>query len=250
MSMRVIGVGFGRTGTESLKAALEMLGFGPCYHMLEIAGQPERAKAWVDLGDPVRPAWDAIFAGYQATVDWPGAAYWRDLVDAYPEAKIILTVRDPEKWYDSATKTVFAAWRFLRSPFAAVLLGAMALRNPAYRYFPVKLNRVIADRVFGGSRFDRDHALATFASHIGEVRRTVPSERLLVFDVAEGWHPLCSFLEVGVPAADFPRKNDKNSFSRRRLTDTFRAIGTALSGLAFAALRFRSRRAAPGTRRN
>src|SRR5690348_10244023 len=105
--MRVIGVGFGRTGTASLKVALERLGVAPCYHMYDVIEEPARARAWLAAAEGGKPDWDEIFAGYAATVDWPGAAFWRELLATYPQAKVILTVRDPQRWYDSTRQTIF-----------------------------------------------------------------------------------------------------------------------------------------------
>ena len=111
--VKIIGAGFGRTGTASLKAALEHLGFGPCYHMLEVIAQPERIHDWERALDGEVSDWDSVLGGFQSTVDWPGCAFWRELLDAYPDAKVVLTVRDPQRWYDSTHETIY---QFAQNP--------------------------------------------------------------------------------------------------------------------------------------
>ena len=112
--MKVIGAGFGRTGTLSLKFALERLGFAPCYHMFEVVGRPERQQAWLDLAVGGERDWPGVFEGYQAAVDWPASAFWRELVDFYPAAKVVLTHRDPDRWYESVERTLYAQYLRLR----------------------------------------------------------------------------------------------------------------------------------------
>jgi hypothetical protein len=207
VAMRVIGVGFGRTGTASLKEALVRLGAGPCYHMREVIDEPARARPWLAAAAGHRPDWTDVFAGYQSTVDWPGASYWRELVDAFPAAKIILTTRDPDRWYDSMAGTVLRAWRLRRE--------APPPADPALRDIADMTTRVIALRVFDGRHEDRSHAIATYERHNADVRAAVPAERLLDFQVAQGWQPLCAFLGTPVPDEPFPRVNDTAEFNRR-----------------------------------
>ncbi|MBO2447196.1 sulfotransferase family protein [Actinomadura barringtoniae] len=201
--LEVIGAGFGRTGTLSLKAALERLGFGPCHHMLGLFDRPEEISLWQDaaLGKPVD--WDAMYEGYRSSVDWPGARFWRELADHYPEAKFILTVRDPERWYDSAHSTIHRA-AIDDSPASPVLTEMRAMSRD-----------VVWDGVFDGRFPDRAHALRVFDEHIAAVRDHFSEDRLLVFEVTEGWEPLCSFLGVPVPAEPFPRSNDQGDFDAR-----------------------------------
>ena len=234
--MHVIGVGFGRTGTASLKEALERLGIGPCYHMQDVLRDPSRARAWLTAAEQVaaggRPDWEGIFAGYSSTVDWPGSSFWRELVAAYPSAKAILTVRDPQRWYDSMESTILRTWRARRERAAGP--GA-PLRQPAappsrsaappsqappshQRDFAAMTDEVVARRVFAGRADEREYAIATYGRHVAEVRATVPAERLLVFEVAQGWAPLCAFLEVPEPDEPFPRVNDKGAFNERQAT--------------------------------
>ena len=208
MALKVIGAGFGRTGTTSLKAALERLGFDRCYHMFEFMEHPEHAKHWdaASKGKPVN--WDALFEGYQSTLDWPGCTYYQELMQRYPDAKVLLTVRDPEKWFESASKTIFSApegvgalLRFLRRP--RQLRSAFVVR------------RILFKGTFGGRTNDKAHAVRVFEDHIEEVKRAVPAERLLVYSVKEGWEPLCAFLGVPVPDEPFPHLNDAGSFQEQ-----------------------------------
>ena len=205
MSIDIIGAGLGRTGTLSLKLALERLGFAPCYHMLQLIEHPDRLPHWeaATRGDTVD--WDVLFAGYRATVDYPGCLFYRSLMAHYPEAKVILTVRDPETWYDSAYSTIFPGGRPADLPS---LPAEMSSRQRM-------IDRLIWDGQFGGRFADRAHALAEFQRHIEEVEQTVPAERLLVFEVREGWEPLCAFLDVPVPDEPFPRTNSQQEFHDR-----------------------------------
>jgi hypothetical protein len=205
--MRVIGVGFGRTGTASLKEALESLGAGPCYHMRDVVERPARSRPWLAAAAGDRPDWTDVFAGYASTVDWPGAAFWRDLVAAFPDAKVVLTTRDPDRWYDSMASTVLRAWRLRRE--------APPPADPALRDLREMLERVIARRVFDGRVEDRAHAIATYERHNADVRAALPAHRLLDFQVAQGWEPLCAFLGAPVPDEPFPRANDAAEFNRR-----------------------------------
>jgi Sulfotransferase domain len=196
--LEIIGARYGRTGTLSLKSALERLGFGPCYHAVEFMRHPEHQARW-EAAFHGNPEWEQVFAGYRSTVDFPGAAFWRELADAYPQAKVILTVRDPEEWYASMRETFLAAAGPDGQP---PIPGA-------------------SDGTFGGARGwsqmmadlqDEPTAIANFKQHIEGVQSYVPSHRLLVYEVREGWQPLCDFLEVRVPDEPFPRLNDSEAF--------------------------------------
>ncbi len=207
--MRIIGAGFGRTATYSLKLALEQLGFGPCDHMFEIAERPERIYRWLDVVEGRSKDWDSLFEGYAAGVDWPTAAYWRELADHFPEAKVILTVRDPEQWFESTQKTVFK-----RDPLTRPLTWLAERRSPDLRAF-LKVDRLsVVDGVFGGSVHDREHMISVFNEHIARVQAEIAPERLLTYEVAQGWEPLCEFLDVPVPDTPFPRKNRREEFGK------------------------------------
>jgi hypothetical protein len=253
LNVRVVGVGFGRTGTASLKLAIERLGFGPCYHMFNVVDDPRRAGDWLAIANGAQPDWDGVFAGFNSTVDWPAAAFWRELVDAYPDALVVLTVRDPQRWYDSAEQTIFRAFSFSHSPLGRQLLRLIALTDPGFRSFAAMTDAVVRQRVFDGRTGDRPSAIGVFERHSAQVQATVPPERLLTFDVAQGWQPLCDFLGVPVPDEPFPHINDAAEFNRRRAARMRRTlvpaaaiaglgIGVAVTGTLVARSLYRSRR--------
>ena len=200
MTLQVIGAGFGRTGTLSIKSALEALGFGPCYHMIEIFSHPEAVELWLRVAAGAPVDWEELFGDYRATVDWPGCAFWRDLVEAYPEAKVLLSVRDPEKWWESANATIFRQAMMPPSD------------DPGLRNIQRVSLEVVAERSFGGIVPDKEGFIAAFEAHNAAVIREVPADRLLVFRVSEGWGPLCELLGVDVPDAEFPNVNDREFF--------------------------------------
>lgn len=204
----VIGAGFGRTGTLSLKSALERLGFGPCHHMVEVLENAEQVSLWTQVTHEENPDWDAVYRGYRATVDWPGASFWRQLTDHFPRAKVILTVRDPRRWYESATESIYQA-----------AIGPVPA-DPKLARLRQVVREILWDGVFDGRFDDARHAIRVFEEHNEAVRREVPADRLLVFEVAQGWRPLCEFLDVPVPDEPFPHGNDRQSFAelRRRLS--------------------------------
>ncbi|GAA4240803.1 sulfotransferase family protein [Actinomadura meridiana] len=216
--MKVIGAGFGRTGTASLKAALERLDLGPCYHMSSVIAEPRRVRQWLDIGEG-RPAdWDEVFTGFHSALDWPAASYWRDLADHYPDAKVILTVRDRDRWYESMASTIFAralAERHL--PLRRrITRWLVARRSPDFVLYPRMARATVIDRVFDGRIDERDHVITVFDQHIAEVKAEIPSDRLLVFDVTEGWEPLCEFLGVPVPDEPFPQTNERAAWHGKR----------------------------------
>lgn len=217
--MKVIGAGFGRTGTASLKAALEQLGVGPCYHMSTVIAEPYRVRQWLDIGEGRAASWDEVFAGFHAAVDWPAASYWRELAGHYPDAKVILTVRDPDRWYDSVSSTIFArALAERRRPplRRRIVRWLVARRSPDFALYPRMARATVMDRVFGGRIDDRDHVLTVFDAHIAEVKAAIPDGRLLVFDAREGWGPLCAFLGVPVPDVPFPESNERAAWHGKR----------------------------------
>ncbi|MBS0571623.1 MAG: hypothetical protein JSS08_00010 [Proteobacteria bacterium] len=202
MTLQIIGSGFGRTGTKSLKAALELLGFGPCHHMHEIVENPEQVSHWQKLAAGAAVDWETVFAGYNSQVDWPGAHVWRELAEAFPRAKVVHTVRPEDKWWASFDKTIgklMARYKELPMP-------------PHIHDMLAAWNDFAGKETFGGALGDREIALAAFRRRTADVRDALPAERLLVFDVAEGWQPLCAFLDVDVPAAPFPHHNLRADF--------------------------------------
>jgi hypothetical protein len=201
MALKVIGAGFGRTGTRSLKTALEELGFGRCYHMEEVLKNPIHMKHWAEIMAGGKADWETLFKGYQSSTDWPVAAYYRDLMKVYPDAKIILTVRDPESWYMSIMGTLYQFSRSKR-------YGEWTQIIPwAHRFFNA-MEKVIWEGIFHNKLEDKAHAIDVFNNHIKEVKRIVPKERLLIFEAKQGWEPLCAFLNVPVPAnKPYPHKH-------------------------------------------
>jgi hypothetical protein len=194
-TLRVMGAGLGRTGTTSLREALVRLGFGPCDHMDENFEHQERFALWAaalrrkHAGEPID--WRPLLTGFRAIVDWPGAYFWRELAAAHPGAKVVLTVRDPGRWYDSIRATIFTL---------------------SDDQFPEVGRDIVFNRTFDGRLADRGHCEAVFAGHNLAVREAIDPERLLVFDVKEGWGPLCAFLGVPVPEEPFPHVNDTAAF--------------------------------------
>jgi hypothetical protein len=203
--VKVIGAGMGRTSTLSLKTALELLGFAPCHHMMEMRNVPHTADGWrrAALGEDVDFA--ALLEGYQASCDWPSAAFWKPLSERFPDAKVILTERPEEKWWASISQTIFVSLTSPRLP--NVTPERAAQREMA--------EEVILNHTFGGKVFDKEHVLSVYRAHNAAVKATIPPERLLVFDGAQGWEPLCAFLEVPVPAEPYPNTNSTSEFRER-----------------------------------
>jgi Sulfotransferase domain len=207
--MKVIGAGFGRTGTASLKAALEVLGFGPCYHMFEVFMNPEHIPFWEQASRGEKVDFAALFEGWPSVVDWPACSFYRELMELYPDAKVVLSVRDPERWYQSCLATIYPA------STQAPPVSDPDKSDSAEPEFvgPEFINRLIWQGTFHGRFEERDYAVELFNRHTAEVRQHVPPDRLLVFDVKEGWEPLCNFLGVPVPPDQpFPHLNDRASY--------------------------------------
>ena len=216
--MNIIGAGFGRTGTTSLKAALETLEFGPAYHMTEVFTHPRHVRFWEAARRGERVDWESFFSGYEITVDWPACAFYAELMEAFPEAPVILTVRDPERWYESTRNTIYGIRRVSAGPAPVRLAFALAgLFAPGVIGIARLADEIVWKDTFDGRFEDRSHAIETFHRHNEEVRRHVPPERLLVYDVKEGWTPLCDFLGVEVPDRPFPHLNDTREMRRRLL---------------------------------
>jgi len=208
--MRVIGAGFGRTGTMSLKAALEQLGFGPCFHMIDLIEDPERLPLWQAAVDGDDVDWDEVFAGYEATVDWPGCTFYRQLAERYPDAPVVLTVRDPDAWYDSTLQTIYSVRE-------AAMKGELDVDRADVTAAPEVMGMIgalIWEGTFGGRFLDRSHAIDVFNRHNDQVRATVPRRRLLVHEIQDGWEPLAMFLGVDIPDAEFPHLNDTDAFRK------------------------------------
>jgi len=201
MALKVVGAGFGRTGTLSLKNALEKIGFGPCYHMMEVFPRPDHVAMWHKLAFGGAIDWDLLFRDFRATVDWPSTRWWREIAAHFPDAKVLLSLRDPEAWYKSMSETIYQPMKW---PVPADVPEGMRLQNEMVR-------KAILAETFDNRFEDKAHAIEVFKRHNQEVRDTIDPKRLLVFDVREGWEPLCRFLEVQVPSEPFPRLNDTAS---------------------------------------
>jgi hypothetical protein len=197
MALKIVGSGLGRTGTKSLQTALTILGFGPCHHMVEVFAHPESMALWIEAGAG-RPNWDAIFEGYQSMVDYPGAHFWRELAAYYPDAKVLHSVRDPDQWFDSTQATIFAPG------------GGAALREgPMAAFFDIFMGPMrehLRDRAYMTEHFRR---------HTRDVQAEIAPERLLVYEIGQGWAPLCKFLGVPIPEAPYPSENSRAEFIAR-----------------------------------
>jgi hypothetical protein len=200
MTLKVIGAGLGRTGTLTLRAALEQLGFGPCHHMVEVFAHMEQSDFWRRAAEGEAVDWEEIYASYPATVDWPSCHFWRQLSDRYPDAKMLLTVRDPERWWESMSETIVKAMR-------AGMADPDAGRRQAMRFAEL----IISEQTFAGD-YSRENVIAAFNRHNAAVQAAIPTERLLVYEVPQGWAPLCEFLGVPIPETPFPRTNSREEF--------------------------------------
>jgi hypothetical protein len=239
--MKVIGSGFGRTGTLSTKKALEELGFGPCYHMEEVLRHRGHVGTWHDIGRGRPVDWRRLFAGFESAVDFPASVVYQELMEAFPDAKVVHTVRDPQRWYDSTLETIYQG-RTLVPTWLRRLV-------PFTGRFAEMVDLMVWDRVFDGRFEDREYAIARFEEWTAEVIATVPPERLLVFDVRDGWEPLCEFLGVLQPGGEFPRVNDRESMLRRFrfvrvVSQSLPLVGAGSTVAVLALLRRRGRRRA------
>jgi hypothetical protein len=199
--MKIIGAGFGRSGTMSLKSALEQLGYGPCYHMKITLYRYHHMRFFMRAWHGKKVNWEKFFHRYNSVVDWPSCAFYKDLMKEYPDAKVLLNVRDPELWYESMKETIYAI-------------------QPAFPFwFPPEVRMMHDEIIFGGSLKgafeDREKVIEVYRQYIEDVKDTVPADRLLVYNVNQGWKPLCDFLGVGVSQGKpFPHINERRSFKR------------------------------------
>jgi hypothetical protein len=201
MALQVIGAGLGRTGTMTLKAALEQLGFGPCHHMIEVLQHPEQDATWLAAVNGEAIDWDSFLAQYRSSVDFPSCHFYRELARHYPQAKVILSRRDPKKWYASISKTIFEVTQSIE-------------RDEKPRDTHSQLLMRLIEETFQ-NHYDEAHVIAAYERHNAEVVRVIAKERLLVFEPEHGWDPLCDFLKVPVPPAPFPFTNTTEEFQAR-----------------------------------
>jgi len=198
MTLHVIGAGLGRTGTNSLKLAIEHLGLGPCHHMEEVPEHPEQVPLWsAALGG--HADWNALYRGYESAVDWPTAAFLRDLAGVYPLAKFVLTLRDADTWAESFSKTIYK-------------LVSERGQAPAPMHPLLRMIDGVVRRTGLSEGLDAAALARAFVSHNEEVKATIPASRLLTYQVTEGWEPLCRFIGTPVPREPFPHTNRRNEF--------------------------------------
>jgi hypothetical protein len=203
MPLELIGAGFGRTGTLSLKTAIETLGL-PCHHMLEVFANPGSEKQWYDASLGKQTDWEGLLGSYRAIVDWPGCRFWQELTALYPDAPVLLSVRDSERWYESAYETIYQA-----------IVGARSSEDPEVLERMKMADKIVFEDTFKGRFEDRAFAMGVFEAHIEEVKRSIPSDRLLVYAMGGGWEPLCRVLGKPVPDVDFPHVNSRDEFLGR-----------------------------------
>jgi sulfotransferase family protein len=238
MTLKVIGAGLGRTGTHSTQLALNQLGF-PCYHMTEVILNKDN-RSHLDFWRKVANSppgtqhdWEQVFTGYTASIDNPGCCVWRELMAAYPDAKVLLTLhpRGAEAWYESTKETIYFTenvWQF----------KVLELMTPFGRKFGDMSHKLIWGRTLNGVMGDRAKAVARYEAYVGEVKAAVPPDKLLVFKVTNGWEPLCAFLGVATPKAKFPNVNDRAEFKQNiaRITNGAYVIMAGIAAAAIVAL--------------
>lgn len=217
MSLEVIGVGFGRTGTHSLKLALEHLGY-PCYHMEELIKKPDDVQYWIDARAGKEVDWDTLFANFRAACDFPANLHYGVFMDRYPTAKFILTTRDPESWYKSFGDTII---RQSKPSWKQILAMSIKLPFSADHRRRLKVFKFAGQNLqdfFGGDFYgQKEKAINYFTEWNAKVRRTIPRDRLLVYSVKDGWKTLCKFLGHEQPKIPFPRSNTTEEFNARSI---------------------------------
>ncbi len=186
-----------------MKAALGQLGFGPCHHMSEVFASAAELDKWRSVIHTELPDWETVFDGYRSCIDWPSTAYWRELIDFYPDARVILTVRPVEAWLESMQKTI-----------CELIANRQTQTDPHYRDVLDFANVVVNEKTFDGHLTDSGALKTAYERRIIDVTATVARDRLLQFDVRDGWEPLCAFLDVPVPDSPFPSGNTAEEFWR------------------------------------
>lgn len=207
MTIKVIGAGFGRTGTLSLKHALEQLGFGKSHHMEEVVKSRTQTDYWSEIAQGKATDWPSVFEGFQSTTDFPACVYYRELAQEYPDAKLILSVRDEDSWYRSVEQTILPVSESIPKWLLALIPRARTMNDA--------VQRIVWQNTFDGRARDPEHAKAVFRTHNQTVIDSFPKERVLVFQAKDGWEPLCAFLEVDVPEGPYPHLNDTAEMLRR-----------------------------------
>jgi len=207
--MKVIGVGFGRTGTWSLKHALDEIGAGPCFHMLDLIRNPDKVAPWHDAAIKGEVDFDAMFDGFESTIDWPGCSFWRELIEAYPEAKVLLNVRDFDGWYKSFNNTIYAV---RKAAMAGELQQDASRPAPSPQLWEV-IGHLIYERDLQGKVDQPDALRDLYYERIETIKAEVPAERLTVFELGkDGWETLAGMLGVEAPDTEFPHLHDTDEF--------------------------------------
>ena len=206
MTLKVIGVGFGRTGTLSLKVALEHLGFGPCHHMKEVMLNNAQAEWFSQASRGIEVDWQKIFKKYSSAVDWPAAAYYQELADTFPEAKIVLGIRDPDTWYKSVSNTIFKVIPNFPKWVRFIFPRSDKVFN--------MIEKTIWQGEFSGQFEDKRFAIQVYNDRIETIKKAFPPERLLIHSSKDGWKPLCEFLDVAIPVTPYPWLNDSAKIKR------------------------------------
>ena len=221
--MRLIGAGLPRTGTLSQKVALEMLGLDPCYHMVNVLGDLDQAQLWRRALDG-DVAWGEIFDGFQATVDWPGSYFYKELIEAYPDAKVLLSVRDPAAWERSMRETIWGL--FYGDILIRDLSSARCRVDEKWRAYMAMMEEMWkrSGLIDAGAETTSESMQSAMERFNQEVTDNVPAERLLVWSVADGWEPLCDFVGLPVPDAPFPRANDTEGFTQMLIDGSLRVL--------------------------
>jgi len=196
MTLKSVGAGLGRTGTMSLQRALERLLAQPCYHMLEVFRRPQDVAVWHRALQGQMPDWYSLFAGYGAAVDWPVAAFWKEISTAFPDAIVVLSLRDPQAWWSSASATIFQSLSRLEDDRRLMIEDLFRSR-------------------FTPSLADKDACIAAYERHVAEVRKDAPPQRLVEWHPRQGWEPLCAALRMPVPDEPFPHENTTSDFKAR-----------------------------------
>ncbi len=204
MALDIVGAGLGRTGTLSLKYALEQLGFDKTYHMLEVGRYPDHRDLWSAARRGEAVDWDAMFADFKASVDWPACDFWWELSEHYPESKVLLSVRDPERWYASIRNTIHLSTS-----------AGLQAEDDAERERAEWAHWFIWETNFDDRMEDKDHVIGVYEARTAAVQAAIPSDRLLVYETGSGWGPLCEFLDVPVPDDPYPHVNTTEEFRER-----------------------------------
>jgi len=220
--MQVIGAGLPRTGTLTQKEALELLGLGPCYHWVNLITDPDAVDLWHRVLDG-EDILDQIFDGYQSTVDWPGGFVHRELAERHPDAKVLLSVREPQSWEHSYRETI---WNFTRGDsLVRHLSDARREVDPRWQRYLELVDRMLwSERSPFGGGDQPEQMMAQMTAYNDAVRNTIPAERLGVWKVQEGWEPLCGFLGQPVPGVPLPHANDTETFRNRVVNASLDAL--------------------------